>query len=144
MHDVKIRRAALNDAAALALLAEELGYPSSPPAIAERLTALSVSANDAVFVAVLGLTPVAWIHVAMVTLLESDRHAEIRGLVVTSSLRAHGLGAQLVARAEEWARAQGVSRIRVRSNAVREQTHRFYERLGYAVKKEQKVFDKGL
>lgn len=144
MHDVKIRLAARNDAAALASLAEELGYPTSPSEIGERLSALSASPNDAVFVAVLGLTPVAWIHVTTVTLLESERHAEIRGLVVTSSLRARGLGAQLVARAEEWARAQGVSRIRVRSNAVREQTHRFYERLGYAVKKEQKVFDKAL
>ena len=134
----------LSDAAAVAFLAGELGYQASPAEIAERIAALSSSANDGVFVAVLGLAPVAWIHVAAVTLLESERHAEIRGLVVTAALRVHGIGAQLVAHAETWARAQGLSRIRVRSNAVREQTHRFYERLGYVVKKTQKVFDKTL
>lgn len=144
VHDVKIRLAVPSDAAALASLTEELGYSASPAEIAERLLALSSSSTDAVFVAVVGLTAVAWIHVAAVTLLESSRHAEIRGLVVTSSLRARGIGAQLVAHAEAWARAQGLSRIRVRSNAVRVETHRFYERLGYGVKKEQKVFDKGL
>lgn len=144
MHDVKIRAAGASDAAAIASLTVELGYEASPAEIGERLAALASSTNDAVFVAVLGLTPVAWIHVATVTLLESPRHAEIRGLVVTSSLRGRGIGAQLVSRAETWARAQGLTRIRVRSNAIREQTHRFYENLGYAVKKTQKAFDKTL
>ena len=144
MHDVKIRPARASDAAAVASLAEELGYPTAAPEIAERLTALAGSPNDAVFVAVLGLTPVAWIHVTLVTLLESARHAEIRGLVVTAALRTCGIGAQLVAHAEGWAREQGVARIRVRSNALRERTHAFYERLGYVVAKTQKVFDKPL
>lgn len=112
--------------------------------MADRLAALAGSPDDAVFVAVLGLTPVAWIHVAIATLLESPRHAEIRGLVVTGALRARGIGAQLVARAEAWARERGAARVRVRSNLTRERTHAFYERLGYALTKSQKVFDKRL
>jgi GNAT superfamily N-acetyltransferase len=134
----------MSDAAAVASLAGELGYPASPADMSQRLAALATAADDAVFVAVLGLTPVAWIHVAVVTLLESPRHAEIRGLVVTSALRSRGIGEQLVAVAEEWARARGVTRIRVRSNTLRERTHAFYERLGYTVTKTQKAFDKGL
>lgn len=144
MHDVKVRPARASDAAAVASLAEELGYPTAAPEIAERLAVLAASSNDAVLVAVLGLTPVAWIHVTLVTLLESPRHAEIRGLVVTEALRTRGIGAQLVAHAEAWAREHGVARIRVRSNALRERTHTFYERLGYRTTKSQKVFDKGL
>jgi GNAT superfamily N-acetyltransferase len=144
VHDVKLRAARPSDAAAVASLAGELGYPACEKEVSERLAALSVSSEDAVFVAVLGLTPVAWIHVTLVTLLESARHAEIRGLVVTAALRAHGIGAQLVEHAEGWARERGVSRIRVRSNAMRERTHAFYERLGYGVVKTQKVFDKPL
>lgn len=141
---MKIRAASRSDGAAVASLAGELGYPACAAEISERLAVLASSPDDAVFVAILGLTPVAWIHVAIVTLLESPRHAEIRGLVVTASLRARGLGAQLVARAEEWARERGAPRMRVRSNAVRERTHAFYERLGYSVTKSQKVFDKPL
>jgi GNAT superfamily N-acetyltransferase len=142
VHDVRVRVASSSDAGALASLAGELGYPATAVEIAERFAALSSA--DAVFVAVLGETPVAWIHVAIVTLLESPRHAEIHGLVVTSSLRSRGIGEQLVAHAEQWARGRGVARIRVRSNAVRERTHAFYERLGYSVTKVQKVFDKQL
>ena len=142
MHDVKLRAANASDAATLAFLAEELGYPASAAEMAERLAALSSA--DSVFVAVLGETPVGWIHVAVVTLLESARHAEIRGLIVTSSLRSRGIGEQLVAHAERWARDHGLARIRVRSNVVRERTHAFYERLGYTTTKTQKVFDKKL
>lgn len=144
MHDVKIRAATLSDAAAAASLAGELGYPSSTEEMSQRIAALSTSVDDAVFVAVLGLTPVAWVHVVVVNLLEAPRRAEIHGLVVTESLRGRGIGEQLVERAEEWARSRGVSRIRVRSNALRERTHAFYERRGYTVAKTQKVFDKEL
>jgi GNAT superfamily N-acetyltransferase len=144
VRDVKVRMATIGDAAAVASLAGELGYPTSAEEMSQRLTALSASPNDAVFVAILGLVPVAWIHVGILTAVESPPHAQILGVVVSSSLRARGIGAQLVAHAEEWARARGVTRIRVRSNVVRERTHAFYERLGYAVTKTQKVFDKGL
>ncbi len=126
----------------LAVLAGELGYPTSTEEIRSRLGELT--ANDAVLVAVLGETQVGWIHVTLVTLLESPRHAEIRGLVVLSALRSRGIGASLVRDAEAWARTHGVTRIRVRSNAVRERTHAFYERLGYTTTKTQKVFDKNL
>lgn len=142
MHDVRVRSARASDAAALALLAEELGYPATAGEMAERLLALEHSPDDAVLVAVLGEGAVAWIHVAIVSLVEAPRLAEIRGLAVTSALRSRGIGEQLVRRAEDWARARGVSRIRVRSNVVRERTHAFYERLGYTVTKSQKVFDK--
>jgi GNAT superfamily N-acetyltransferase len=133
-----------NDAAAVASLAEELGYAASAEEIAQRIAALETSPDDEILVAVLGLTPVAWIHVAIVTLLESPRYAEIRGLIVTAELRGRGIGERLVAEAERWARDRGLSRIRVRSNLLRERTHAFYERLGYTTTKSQKVFDKRL
>jgi GNAT superfamily N-acetyltransferase len=140
--DVKIRPATIDDAPMLAFLAGELGYPTSAEELQARFGQLT--ANDAVLVAVLGETPVGWIHVTLVTLLESPRHAEIRGLVVLSALRSRGIGGSLVQYAESWARTSGVTRIRVRSNAVRERTHAFYERLGYTTTKTQKVFDKTL
>lgn len=85
-----------------------------------------------------------WIHVALVQSLESAPFAEIRGLVVDEAHRGRGIGQTLVAAAEDWARSRDVNRIRVRSNVKRERTHPFYERLGYATTKSQKVFDKRL
>jgi GNAT superfamily N-acetyltransferase len=141
VHDLNVRRAARNDDAAIAALAGELGYPATADEMRSRLDALP--ATEAVFV---GVDPnvIAWIQVGITVALESAAFAEIRGLVVSEAHRSHGIGAVLVAAAEEWASAQGMARMRVRSNVVRERTHRFYERLGYVVKKSQKSFEKRL
>ena len=135
-----VRAAEARDVPALAALAGELGYPTSPDEMARRLTALDD--RDAVFVADHDGACIAWIQVSVVEALESGKFAEIRGLVVAEAQRGAGAGAALVAAAEEWAREKGCAHVRVRSNVVRERTHRFYERLGYRVVKSQKVFDK--
>jgi GNAT superfamily N-acetyltransferase len=135
-----VRDAELRDVEAIAALAGELGYPTTSDAMARRLAALG--GRDAVLVADDGGACVGWIHVSVIDSLETDRHAEIRGLVVASTHRSAGIGAALVRAAEEWARRRELGRVRVRSNVMRERTHRFYERLGYRAVKSQKVFDK--
>ena len=137
-----IRRASLADSAAMASLAIELGYPCTPEEMSSRLEAMLGDDDHAALVAEREGHVVAWIHVVFVFSFESDAFCEIRGLVVTERLRGGGVGARMVEAAEEWARAKGVKKIRVRSNVVRERTHAFYERLGYSVTKSQKVFDK--
>lgn len=76
--------------------------------------------------------------------LEDGAFAELAGLVVDESVRGSGVGAALLAAAEDWARAQGFASMRVRSNVIRERAHRFYEREGYARIKAQAVFRKPL
>lgn len=70
--------------------------------------------------------------------------AEIGGLVVSAPARGRCVGAQLVARAEAWAREQGLSAILVRSQIAREDAHRFYLREGYQRTKTSAVFTKPL
>jgi GNAT superfamily N-acetyltransferase len=137
-----IRAAEPRDVDAIAVLAGQLGYPTSSEAMAPRLAALGQ--GDAVRVADDGGACIGWIHVSVIHLLETDTFAEIRGLVVAEAHRGGGIGEALVRAAEEWARSRGCPRVRVRSNVIRERTHRFYERLGYRVIKSQKVFDKAL
>jgi len=141
VHDVRIREARPEDAEALASLAGELGYPSTADQIASRLSALP---DDVVLVAELGGAVAGWMQVGVVRSLESGTFAEVRGLVVTAAHRSSGIGARLVAAGEEWASGRGLTRMRVRSNVVRERTHAFYERHGYRTIKAQKVFDKPL
>ena len=76
--------------------------------------------------------------------MESDPDAEIRGLVVDEEARSGGLGQKLVEAAESWARERGHNWMSVRSNVIRERTHRFYERLGYGRAKTQHKFRKRL
>lgn len=140
-----LRPAAPNDAAALAGLATELGYPSRSDAVARRLDRLAAHDGNAVLVAVGdGGAVVGWIHVFATFRVESDGFAEIGGLVVREKLRGEGIGRLLVEAAEGWAREAGLGQVRVRSNVVREATHRFYAHLGYDATKRQQVFAKRL
>ncbi|HUP62078.1 MAG TPA: GNAT family N-acetyltransferase [Thermoanaerobaculia bacterium] len=137
-----IRPAQPNDAAALAQLAGELGYPSNAREMSAQLAILSASASDAVLVAESDGRVDGWIHVCATMSLESGAQGEIRGLVVTEERRGHGVGAELVQAAEEWARERGLPRIRVRTNVNRERAHRFYERCGFTHEKTSRVYEK--
>lgn len=138
-----IRSATPADAAALAALSGQLGYPSTPSQIAARLAALA-EAGDAVRVAEVDGQAAGWIHAGGRRLLESEPYAEIAGLVVDEAHRGQGIGHRLVEAALDWARERGFAEIRVRSNTVRTEAHRFYEGLGFRRIKTQVNFTRTL
>jgi GNAT superfamily N-acetyltransferase len=140
---IEIRSAEDRDITTLARLAGELGYPSTPEQVRERFADIKAATHQATFVAVTdGVAVIGWIQLSEARSLESEPRAEITGLVVDSNFRGGGAGRLLVERGEEWAHQRGLTVIGVRSNIIRERTHAFYERLGYAVTKTQKVFRK--
>lgn len=138
----RIRPMVPEDSAAVAVLCDQLGYPSTPAQIATRFARIDGRDAAAVFVAEDGGRVIGWIHVAIAPLLELDLSAEIAGLVVDEALRSHGVGAALLQTAEQWARDAGCVSIRVRSRVARERAHAFYERRGYDRIKTQHVFEK--
>jgi GNAT superfamily N-acetyltransferase len=142
---VRIRPMTAADASLVADLTTQLGYPTSPVETAERLSALLARPDDhAALVAEEGSRAVGWVHVAIYTSLESGRVATIGGLVVDEGHRSGGIGAELLAAAEEWARENGAAKMVVRSRVSRERAHRFYEREGYVLVKTSHVFEKRL
>ena len=136
-----VRPARVSDAGAIAELATELGYPSGREEAVRRIAGLAEHARDhGVYVAESdprGI--VGWIHVTILRHLESDPYAEIVGLVVREGARGEGIGARLVREARDWALERGLKRLDVRSNVVREDAHRFYEREGFRLVKRQAV-----
>ena len=139
-----IREATRGDCPAIAALNVELGYDAPVDEIGRRLDQIFETPGQAVFVAEVDGQVAGWIFVAIVVSLETEMFGEIRGLIVTERLRGGGIGADLVTAGERWAEAAGVSRMRVRSNVLRDRTRGFYERLGYKVTKTQNVFDRTL
>jgi GNAT superfamily N-acetyltransferase len=139
-----IREASVLDAAALARLATQLGYPTTDAEARRRAAAILDLPEHRVLVAEAVGEVVGWIHVATSVTLESDPSGEIAGLVVDEAFRGSGIGARLIAEAEAWAASQGYGRMRVRSNVKRNRARRFYERVGYAVTKRQRNFEKRL
>jgi GNAT superfamily N-acetyltransferase len=143
--DSQVRAACEADCAALASLSGELGYPATPQGIAQRLAAIAGNRDHEVLVACTGDGSVAgWADVSVQWLLSRDPYAVLHGLVVAEGQRSQGIGRRLLAAAEEWAREQGVTTLLVRSNVVRADAHRFYEREGYGRKKTSAVFEKAL
>jgi GNAT superfamily N-acetyltransferase len=59
-------------------------------------------------------------------------HAELRSVQVDHAIRSQGIGAKMVAFAEDRARTLGATSMQLTSNLKRIDAHRFYERLGYA------------
>jgi GNAT superfamily N-acetyltransferase len=142
---VKIRRAKPADAARIAVLSGQLGYPTTTREMSARLRQAMKARNGACFVAetrehgVIG-----WVHVSVTPLLEVERRAEVNGLVVDEPVRSHGAGWLLLEAAERWARNSGCAAMSVRSNVIRNRAHGFYERHGYEHYKTQKAFLKKL
>lgn len=138
--DVILRPIADQDTRAVAMLAQQLGYDGDPAAMAQRLLALRASSEHAVWVAEQAGRVQGWVHVFRAMRVESDPFAEIGGLVVEQQMRGTGLGRLLVQACADWARAQGLVRLRVRTNTQRLATHQFYQHLGFAALKSQQVF----
>jgi GNAT superfamily N-acetyltransferase len=138
----EIRRAQIADAAEMARLAGELGYPMSSGEMTRRLAVLLPNDHHYVAVAASVECLLGWMHVEHRFSLEGGDRAELMGLVVDSTARRRGVGRELVDVAENWTLAQGLSSLTVRSNAAREQSHPFYESLGYSRSKTQHIYSK--
>lgn len=127
---LEIRPAQIADAAEIARLSGELGYPTSVSEMERRLAELVP--NDRHYIAVVdsGGPLLGWMHVEHRDSIESRDRAELIGLVVDARARRRGLGRALVGDAEEWTRERGLSTLMVRSIAARDVVP-FYESLGY-------------
>jgi len=142
---VKIRRAKPADAARIAVLSGQLGYPTTTREMSARLRQALKERNGACFVAeTLEHGVIGWVHVSVTALLEVERRAEVNGLVVDEQVRSHGAGWSLLEAAERWARKVRCAAMSVRSNVIRNRAHGFYERHGYEHYKTQKAFRKKL
>jgi len=141
---MKIRPATPADAPAVADLATQLGYLTSPGEAEARLRDLATRPENAVLAAEADGAVIGWIQVVGTHRVDSEPYAEIAALVVDAAHRGGGIGAELVAAADGWAVRHGFRTLRVRSNVVRERTHAFYERLGFARTKSQVVFARSI
>ncbi len=141
---VSIREISVEDAAAVARLTGQLGYPVTVEAMQQRIATLINLRDHVVYAACMGDSVVGWIDVRIAHHLQSEPCGEIGGLVVDRQFRSRGIGALLVATGERWVAEQTIAKIRVRSRIEREAAHRFYLRLNYSRTKTSAVFVKTL
>jgi GNAT superfamily N-acetyltransferase len=133
MDSLRIRPAVAGDAGALALLLDQLGYPSNAGEIPKRLDNVHARPGSTVLVAedekgdVVGVVTVLLLQ----TLHTNEPAAWLTAVVVEEKSRGQGVGSALVASAEEWAAEHGALRISLTSALHRESAHEFYKARDY-------------
>jgi GNAT superfamily N-acetyltransferase len=120
------------DLAAATGLLEQLGYPMSPVEANRRLTIVGAAHGHRVWVADDGGQVVGLLHAFFRPALDKPPEVVVQALVVDAARRSQRIGEQLMHVAEQWARDGGSATVSLYSGVQRAETHRFYERLGYA------------
>jgi len=144
MSALLIRSARLDDSPALAALSEQLGYATSAANVASRLPRYIDASERRVIVAELDGQVIGWTSIEIVDHFYIEIFAEISGFVVDSAHRGQGVGHALMAEAELWTSEMGLAGLRLKTNVVRIEAHRFYEGLGFERTKTQYTYVKKL
>jgi GNAT superfamily N-acetyltransferase len=128
--DLTIRDAEHADAAAVAGLLGQLGYPTTAEAVEARLERLRV-VGDRVVLAELEGRAVGLAHLQVAPAIERDRPAaKIGALVVDDAHRGRGVGRALLEAMEAEARTRGCELLFLTTAERRDDAHAFYERVG--------------
>lgn len=141
-----IRPMKIEDAQRVAELSTQLGHPNTAEDIRSRFAKIEPLDTHAFLVAVSPKNEVCGfiqVNIEAPKLISSPR-AEIAALVVDEEWRGRGVGSQLVSAAETWARSKNIPLIRLTSNVLREDAHRFYKREGYEILKTWHLFTKSV
>ena len=141
-----IRFAVRDDAAGIASLSGQLGYPTDAAEVGARIELLETrQERQAVLVAVDSAgSAIGYAQIGTVDYVYHEAFAELMGLVVDVAHRGEGVGRRLMEAAESWAAERGLGVLSLRSNVVRAEAHAFYERLGYERVKTQYSYRKAL
>jgi N-acetylglutamate synthase-like GNAT family acetyltransferase len=142
--NTSIRSARHEDVPAIAALASQLGYPVPEREMLKRFESVWEKKKQHVFVAETSGTIIGWLEVFRHGSILNWNEAEVGALIVEEAARHAGIGGKLMDRAEEWAREHHCIAVCLRSNIVRLESHKFYERIGYKIIKTQRVFRKEL
>jgi RimJ/RimL family protein N-acetyltransferase len=128
----QIRVARMTDAAALAELLTDLGYPHDQDDARARLRLWAGDPQGSLLVAEDEERVVGFVAVHAVPFVERAGHfARVTGLSVRPESQGSGIGRRLLHATEEWATAHGCSAVEITSRRTRTGAHAFYRHLGY-------------
>jgi ribosomal protein S18 acetylase RimI-like enzyme len=129
---VTIRRAERRDAASVAALLGELGYPSTAEQAAERTDRIAGDPSTSLIVAEVEGEIAGFGALHVQNLVERDHlGCEVAGLVVGQRFRRRGVGEELMKALEVEARSRGSRYLVLNTAHRRADAHAFYEALGY-------------
>ena len=142
--DIIIRQAKIEDYKDICkICCDDLGYNCSEELVKERLKGLDKN-DERVLVAVYNSEVVGYLHAQIYKTLYFEELINFLGLAVSKEYRNKKVGTRLVNEIENWAKENGIKKVRVNSGFSRKEAHEFYRSLGYNNEKEQIRFLKNL
>lgn len=128
----QLRAATLQDAPSLAGLLGQLGYPTTPAEMSDRLRHILPEPDYYTSVAEVSGQVVGLVGVHRSYYYEHNgSYGQIVVLVVGQAWRGQHIGQYLLAEAERWLQSQDIQVLLVNSDTARTEAHRFYHRQGY-------------
>ena len=144
INDIIIRQAKIEDYKDICkICCDDLGYNCNEELVEERLEGLDKN-NERVLVAVYNSEVVGYLHAQIYKTLYFEELINFLGLAVSKEYRNKKVGTKLVNEIENWAKENGIKKVRVNSGFSRKEAHEFYRSLGYNNEKEQIRFLKSL
>lgn len=134
---MEIRKAGYSDLSDMVSLMNHLGYPTTLKNMEERWSKMNSHPDYSTFVAIVDGKAIGMIGLQKGLLYESDgEYVRILVLIVDLSYRKNGVGKNLLAFAEKWAKGEGASSMAVNSGNRKERipSHQFYLNKGYTKK----------
>lgn len=144
INDIIIRQAKIEDYKDICkICCDDLGYNCSEELVKERLKGLDKN-SERVLVAVYNSEVVGYLHAQIYKTLYFEELINFLGLAVSKEYRNKKVGTKLVNEIENWAKENGIKKVRVNSGFSRKEAHEFYRSLGYNNEKEPIRFLKSL
>lgn len=125
-------------------LLSQLGYPLDRKELQRRYDAVVGAADHALLVAEHDHRIIALCHVYARPALDKPPEAVVQALVVDQASRGSGVGRDMTAMVERWARAHGFTSVALYSSALRSEAHAFYKVVGYRLTATSHLFCKSL
>jgi N-acetylglutamate synthase-like GNAT family acetyltransferase len=140
--EITVRSARKEDCSGITELTNQLGYPSTLEKICEIMDLVLVHNDHQVYIAIKDDTLVGYIHLIQSMRIGSSPFIEIAAFIIDESARSIGVGSSLINETERWASGLGLKDIRIRSNIIRQEAHKFFQNRGFQNIKTQEVFAK--
>ena len=141
---LNVRAAIKDDCSGITHLTNQLGYPSTLEKICEIMDLVLAHKDHQVFIAENGNIIVGYIHLIQSMRIGSIPFVEIAAFIIDESSRSVGVGSALIGESEKWASSLGLKDIRIRSNIIRQEAHKFFQNRGFQNIKTQEVFLKNI
>ena len=138
MSELIYRRAGENDAETVRALTHS-AYAKWVPIIGRRPKPMNVDYEQAVQTHVIELAYEDGTLVGLLEIIPAADHLLLENIAIAPAHQRRGLGHRLMARIEALARARGLKHVRLYTNKAFDSNLKFYEKLGYAVEREEPI-----